>query len=108
MGIGYVFNEESLFARDSLKLSLPQHVESLVTTEESAFLRLDSSIFSNIIDLDSPKNRGSSPHMMEDQDLLWELFERHHFVKSAIRMGANLIRDMPELRGDDWEKRETL
>ena len=50
----------------------------------------------------------NNAHLMEDQDLLWELFERHHFVKSSIRMGESLIEEMPQLRGEDWEKRETL
>lgn len=73
-----------------------------MTTEESAFLRVESSIFSNMVELDSPRNRGSSPHMMEDQDLLWELFERHYFVKSSIRLSAQLIEEMPTLRTDNW------
>lgn len=82
-----------------------QHTESLVTTEESAFLRLDASIFTQMVEI---RNSGSSPHLQEDQDLLWELFERHHFVKSSIRMGEQLIEEMPQLRGEDWEKRENL
>ena len=61
-----------------------------------------------MVELDSPRNRGSSPHMMEDQDLLWELFERHYFVKSSIRLSAQLIEEMPTLRTDNWQKRETL
>ena len=55
-----------------------------------------------MVELDSPRNRGSSPHMMEDQDLLWELFERHYFVKSSIRLSAQLIEEMPTLRTDNW------
>ena len=51
-----------------------------------------------MIDLDSPSRlRGSSPHLREDQDLLKELFERHHFVKSNMRFEANLIETMPSL-----------
>ena len=95
MGIGYVFNEESLFPHENPDHSRSQHLESLISTEESALLRVDNQIFSDMIDLSSARNRGASPHMMEDQDLLWELFERHHFVKSAIRINANLIGDMP-------------
>ena len=82
-----------------------QHTESLLTTEESAFLRLDTSIFAQMVEVETGRNNA---HLMEDQDLLWELFERHHFVKSSIRMGESLIEEMPQLRGEDWEKRETL
>lgn len=59
-------------------------------------------------DLDSPKQRGSSPHLMEDQDLLWELFERHYFVKSTLRLQEGLIDALPDLRDGDQDKRETL
>jgi len=38
---------------------------------------------------------------MEDQDLLWELFERHYFVKSTLRLQEGLIDALPELRDGD-------
>jgi hypothetical protein len=41
MGIGYVMNEESLFARYKHELDRMTNLETLVTTEESAFLRID-------------------------------------------------------------------
>jgi len=71
-----------------------------VTKDESAFLCIKTSIFNKMIDMDalSPRNRGSSPHLMEDQDLLWEFFERHYFVKSTLRLNEGLIAVMPELR----------
>lgn len=109
MGIGYVFNEEALFARDTFELNRMEHTESLVTCEECAFLSIDISVFNDMIDLDGMRERrGTSPHMMEDQDLLWELFERHYFVKSTLRLEEGLISGMPPLRDTDWEKRETL
>jgi len=67
MGIGYVFNEESLFAGENYEQArMSLHTESLVTTEESAFLRVDNAIFMGMVDLESSRSRGSSPHMMED------------------------------------------
>ena len=59
MGIGYVFNEESLFAKDRYERANMAHVESLVTTEESAYLRIDTNLFNSMIDVDSP-NRTTS------------------------------------------------
>jgi len=97
MGIGYVFNEEALFTEEN-ELRRMTQTESLVTCEESAFLCVKTSIFNDMVDMDSNRNRGSSPHMMEDQDLLWEFFERHHFVKSTLRLNERLIQEMPELR----------
>ena len=45
---------------------------------------------------------------MGDQDLLWELFERHFFVKSHVRKEHGLIQKIPQLREEDWARRETL
>lgn len=41
MGIGYVMNEESLFARYKHELDRMTSLETLLTTEETAFLRID-------------------------------------------------------------------
>lgn len=40
--------------------------------------------------------------------MLWELFERHHFVKSHVRKEHGLVVSTPKLREDDWARRETL
>lgn len=40
--------------------------------------------------------------------MLWEFLERHFFVKSTLRMEHGLIDELPALRADQWEKRETL
>ena len=62
-----------------------------------------------MVDLDSPsRHHGSSPHLREDQDLLKELFERHHFVKSNMRFEANLIQTMPSLSQADKSSRKTF
>ena len=45
---------------------------------------------------------------MEDKDLLWELFERHYFVKSTLRLQENLIEELPQMRDQDLAKRQTL
>ena len=42
------------------------HTETLVTTEESAFLRIDNSLVNLMGDTDSPQHKGYSPHLMED------------------------------------------
>ena len=107
MGIGYVFNEEAFFS-SSRKLEKQRHLETLITTEESAFLRINVAVFKEMSEVDSPRGRGTSHHLMEDQDLLWEFFERHYFVKSTLRLEQGLIDELPTLRKDDWEKRETL
>ena len=62
-----------------------------MTCEESALLQVDASVFDDMSDLNSAKRRGASPHLMGDQDLLWELFERHYFVKSHIRKENGFI-----------------
>lgn len=41
MGIGYVMSEETLFARYKHDLERMTYNETLVTCEESAFLRID-------------------------------------------------------------------
>ena len=106
MGTGYTFNEETLFEKWHEELGAPTHTESLMTCEESAFLRISLDTFIAMTNLEGV--HGSGPHLMDDQDLLWELFERHYFVKSTLRLQNNLIEEMPELREDDWDKRETL
>lgn len=107
MGIGYVFNEEAFFHPEG-ELARIRHFETLITTEECAFLRIKTSTFSDMSDVDSPRGRGTSPHLMEDQDLLWEFLERHYFVKSTLRIEQGLIDELPTLRSSQWEKRETL
>ena len=52
--------------------------------------------------------QGSGPHLMEDQNLLWEFFERHYFVKSMLRYKNRIIDELPRLRSADRDKRETL
>ena len=108
MGNGYVFNEEALFASTRQEKESMRHTETLVTSEESAFLRVDLATFTCMAESVSPDCRGASPHLMEDKDLLWELFERHYFVKSTLRLEQSLIEKMPTLRAADWEKRATL
>ena len=108
MGIGYVFNEEALFAKDVKELAQMRHTESLVTCEECAFLCVNLMAFENMTDLEGAATRGSSPHLMDDKDLLWELFERHYFVKSTLRFEEGLISGLPNLRDNAWAKRETL
>ena len=51
MGIGYVFNEEALFAEDMRELSTMSNTESLITCEESAFLRINVTTFKDMDDL---------------------------------------------------------
>ena len=83
MGTGYTFNEEVLFDKGHDDYGGITHTESLITCEESAFLRISVDTFRAMI---HPEGiHGSSPHLMGDQDLLWELFERHFFVKSMLR-----------------------
>ena len=78
-----------------------------MTTKDSAFLSIDLQTFNHMGNFDggSQNIRGASPHKMGDQDLLWELFERHYFVKSVIRLEENLINKMPELREEDQDRR---
>ena len=88
MGLGYVFNEEVMFAENKAELSNMKYREDLVTLEECAFIRIDIPVFSAMIVQNDNKYKGGSKSLAEDQDLLWELFERHHFVKSTIRIEA--------------------
>ena len=55
MGIGYVMSEETLFARYKHDLERMTYNETLITCEESAFLRIDQHTFGGMADLDSPK-----------------------------------------------------
>ena len=104
MGLGYVFNEEALFAENKAALSSMTYKEDLVTLDESAFIRIDIPVFEGMIVQNDNKYKGGSKSLAEDQDLLWELFERHHFVKSTIRLEANLITEMPQLRDEALER----
>lgn len=64
MGLGYVFNEESLFANE--EGATREHKESLVTCEETALLQIDSQVFDEMTDLNNSNRRGASPHLMGD------------------------------------------
>ena len=82
MGTGYTLNEHILFERSMKELNTMTNTESVITCEESAFLRVSINSFKDMADMEGAYLRGSSPHLMGDQDLMWEFFERHHFVKS--------------------------
>lgn len=45
MGLGYVFNEEVLFAENKAELSSMVYREDLVTLDECAFIRIDIPVF---------------------------------------------------------------
>ena len=82
-----------------------EHIESLYTTEESAFLRIDNSLMNVMSDMDIVKHQGS---LAEDKELLMELFGRHHFVKASLRIEANLIGEIPDLSRANQTKKETF
>ena len=66
MGIGYVFNEQAIFASDAKALASLTHTESLVATQESAFLRIKTSTLNDMANPQGSPTRGTSPHMMGD------------------------------------------
>ena len=49
MGLGYIFNEEALFAENKAELSKMEYKEDLVTLEESAFIRIDIPVFEKMV-----------------------------------------------------------
>ena len=69
-------------------------------TEDSAFLKIAASEMEEGGERSQPRKRSLSPQMREDHDLLWELFERHYFVKSKIRQDEGLISELPKLKTD--------
>ena len=51
MGTGYTFNEETLFEKWHEEMGPPTHTESLITCEESAFLRISLDTFMAMTEL---------------------------------------------------------
>ena len=92
MGAGYSFNENVLFCRDKRELARSTNTETLIACEETAFLQISINKFLEM---------ANGPNLIDDQDLLWEFFERHYFVKSMLRLEKGLIRGMPRLRSAD-------
>ena len=77
-------------------------------TEDSAFLKIAASEMEEGGERSQPRKRSLSPQMREDHDLLWELFERHYFVKSKIRQDEGLISELPKLKTDNRDQKRTL
>ena len=44
----------------------------------------------------------------DDSGLLWELFERHYFVKSKWRPKANIISQLPDVSNEDVDNKLTI
>lgn len=103
MGTGYTFNENILFYKSKRELARRTNTESLVACEETALLQIPINVFKEMAG-GGQLMHGSSPHLVDDQDLLWELFERHFIVKSMLRLENGLIAEMPRLRSADLGK----